>query len=254
MPPISAVIIAKNEEERIGPCLGSLKSFASEIVVIDSMSTDNTAAFCRERGCRVFHREFDGFGQQKQFAVDQAENDWVLSIDADEVVSPELQSELSQLKAAKSLPFDAYEIPFSLVYLGRVMKHSGLGREKHLRLFDRRKGNFTKTPVHEGIVTNGITGRLSNRILHYSYRDIRHHLEKINLYSSRAAEAYIQKGISFSRLAPALKFPASFISVYLVRGGFLDGYQGFLWSFFAALHASVKIAKTIELRKGNESA
>lgn len=249
MPSISAVIIARNEEARIGACLDSLKSFASEIVVVDSMSADNTAEVCRQRGCVVFQRAFDGYGRQKQFAVDQAANDWVISVDADEILSEKLQEELKQLSGFPELPFDAYEIPFSLVYMGRVMKHSGLGNETHLRLFDRRKGRFTTTPVHEGVVTTGSTGRLKNRILHYSYRDISHHLEKLNIYTSQAAEGLLEKGKTYSRIAPALKFPFSFLSVYLFRRGFLDGYAGFIWSWMAALHASLKIAKTIELRE-----
>ena len=249
MPPISAVIIAKNEEDKILNCLGSLKSFAAEIVVVDSMSADRTAEICRSAGCRVFSREFDGYGNQKQFAVDQAVNDWVISVDADEVLTPELASELAVLASAPGLPFDAYDIPFLLVYMGRVMRHSGLGHETHLRLFDRRKGRFTTTPVHEGIVTEGRTGKLKNRILHYSYNDISHHLEKINYYTSRAAEGMAAKGKKYSSLSIACKFPLSFFTIYILKGGILDGYPGLIWSWLSAFYASLKIAKTIELQK-----
>jgi len=249
MPQISVVIITRNEETRIRPCLESLRSFAGEIVVVDSMSADNTSMICRDYGCRVFQREFDGYGTQKQFAVDLAVNDWVLSVDADEILTPELQNELASMTGPAELLFDAYKIPFSLVYMGRVMKHSGVGHETHLRLFNRKKGRFTTSPVHEGIMTDGSTGRLRNRILHYSYRDISHHLEKINIYTSQAAEGLVREGKNYYPFVIACKFPLSFITYYFLKGGILDGYPGFIWSFFAAFYAAVKIAKTAELQK-----
>ncbi len=249
MPPISAVIIVKNEEDKIRHCLDSLKSFAAEIVVVDSGSADRTAELCREQGCRVFQREFDGYGSQKQFAVDQALNTWVFSVDADEVVTPGLQKELDELSSASEPGFDAYTIPFSLVYMGKILKHSGVGNETHLRLFRRDKGRFTNSPVHEGIVSSGTTGRLKNRILHYSYRDISHHIEKINIYTSQAAEGLLKKGKRYSHFTVALKFPVSFFTFYIIKGGILDGYPGFIWSYFAAFYASLKIAKTAELRE-----
>ena len=249
MPPISAVIIAKNEEEKIRRCLDSLKPFASEIVVIDSMSTDRTAEICVENGCRVIRREFDGYGNQKQFAVDQAVNDWVLSVDADEVLGLELREEMIALATEGELPFDAYTIPFSLVYMGSILKHSGVGNESHLRFFNRKKGRFTTSPVHEGILTSGATGSLKNRLLHYSYRDISHHLEKINIYTSQAAEGLVSKGRRYSIPAIACKFPVSFFTFYVIKGGMLDGYPGFIWSWLSAFYAALKIAKTRELQK-----
>jgi len=249
MPPISAVIITKNEEDKIRLCLDSLKSFAAEIVVVDSGSTDHTAGISSEFGCRVFHREFDGYGSQKQFAVDQASNDWVISVDADEVLTAELQKELEVMTAAMEFPFDAYFIPFSLVYMGRILKHSGVGHEVHLRLFNRKKGRFTTSAVHEGIVCDGSTGKLRNRILHYSYRNISHHLEKINIYTSQAAEALVRRGKRYSFFAAAFKFPLSFLTYYILKGGILDGYPGFVWSYLAAFYATMKIAKTAELQK-----
>ena len=249
MPPISAIIITKNEEDKIRRCIESLKSFAAEVVVVDSMSSDRTAELCQESGCRVFRREFDGYGNQKQFAAAQAVNDWVLSVDADEVLTPELQEELAGITAAGELPFDAYAIPFSLVYMGKVLKHSGVGNETHLRLFNRNKGRFTASAVHEGIVTSGTIGKLKNRILHYSYKDISHHLEKINIYTSQAAEGLVRKGKRYSHFVIACKFPLSFLTFYIIKGGILDGYPGFVWSYLAAFYTTIKIAKTAELQK-----
>jgi len=257
---LSVVIIALNEEKNILRCLESVKPVANEIVVVDSGSSDRTAEICREFGCRVLSREFDGYGQQKQFAVDQAVNNWVLSIDADEVLSDPLQNELREIffsdpaslqspvtRHASRVTPSGYQIPFRLHYLGRILKHGGVGHEMHLRLFDRTRGRFTTVPVHEGIECEGVVERLKNPVIHYSYRDISHHLEKINTYTSQAAQGYKSRGRSFSRLWVAVKFPATFISCYFIKLGILDGYQGFMWSFFAAMYATVKVAKTIEL-------
>lgn len=257
---LSVTIIVKNEEKNILRCLESVKPVAGEIIVVDSMSTDQTASICRSFGCRVFQREFDGYGSQKQFAVDQATNDWILSIDADEVISDELRRELiamfglqshkvTESELAISTSPSGYRIPFSLCFMGRIMKHSGVGNEFHLRLFDRRKGRFTTVPVHEGIEITGNTSELKGRIIHYSYRDISHHLGKINIYTSQAADGNLSRGKSYPRIWVGLKFPFSFFSFYFLKGGILDGYPGFMWSFMAAVYATLKIAKTVELKE-----
>ncbi|MFH1161300.1 MAG: glycosyltransferase family 2 protein [bacterium] len=249
MPTITVVIIAFNEEHNIRRCIESVKPLAGEIVVVDSMSTDQTGAICQSLGCRVIRREFDGFGTQKQFAVDQATHDWVFSIDADETVTPELVDEIRELFREPTLEEAGFTMCFSLVYLGRKLKHGGAGSDYHLRLFNRKKGGFTRVKVHEGVIVTGKIRQLRGELLHYSYRNLTHHLEKLNYYTSRAAEGYIQKGKRFSRIWAALKFPVSFIQFYFLKGGFLDGYPGFMWSLLAALYAVLKIAKSIELRE-----
>lgn len=244
---ISVIIIAFNEEPNIRRCIASVQELASEIVVVDSMSTDRTAEICRDLGCHVVQREFDGYGTQKQFAVDQASHNWVFSIDADEVVTPELQEEIKNLFTRPAPEEAGFEICFSLVYLGRKLKHGGAGSDYHLRLFNRKSGGFTSAKVHEGIEVQGKIRRLKGEILHYSYRDLTHHLEKINYYTSRAAESYVQKGKRFPKIWVILKFPISFLQFYCCKAGFLDGYPGFMWSLLGAFYASLKIAKSIEL-------
>ena len=252
MPELSVVIITFNEEANILRTLESVRPFADEIVVVDSMSSDRTASICKDFGCRVYEREFDGYGTQKQFAVDQSSNDWVFSIDADEVVTEELQREIKAMFAGKKVPglpapeHPAYRVPRCLHFMGRVLRHSGVGREYLLRLFDRTKGGFTRVAVHEEIKVEGTSGILRGSLIHYSYRNISHHLDKINNYTSLAASDYAKNGRTFSRLWVALKFPVSFFSFYVIKGGFLDGYPGFMWSFLAAVYGSLKIAKTIE--------
>jgi glycosyltransferase involved in cell wall biosynthesis len=249
MTAISVVIIAYNEELNIGRCLASVQGLASEILVVDSMSTDRTAGICRELGCRVVQREFDGYGTQKRFAVEQAVNDWVLSVDADEVVTPELKEEINLLFQKGSPEEAGFEICFSLVYLGRKLKHGGAGSDYHLRLFNRKTGSFTGAKVHEGVEVKGKIRRLKGEILHYSYRNLTHHLEKINYYTGRAAESYLQRGRRFPKIWVILKFPISFLQFYCCKAGFLDGYPGFMWSLLGALYASLKIAKSIELNQ-----
>lgn len=252
MPGLSVVIITRNEEKNILDCLNSAKAVADEIVVVDSMSDDDTPRICRAFGCKVFSRAFDGYGSQKQFAVDKASNDWVLSIDADEVISEKLQNEINLLfrqGSGTGIPHPAYRIPFSLFFMGRILRHGGVGNEFHLRLFNRTSGRFTTVPVHEGVEVNGSVGIMKGTIIHYSYRDISHQIEKINTYTSQAAEGYRKRGRSFSKIMVALKLPVSFVSHYIFKGGFLDGYPGFMWSFLAAVYAALKVAKTIELTR-----
>ena len=182
---IAVFINTLNEASRIRACLESV-AWADEIVVVDSISGDQTVKICSEFGCRVFQRAFDGYGSQKQFAVDQASNDWVFAIDADEVVTQELQNEIIALFADtknsgfSGLPHPAYRIPRSLKFMGRLLRYGGAGQEFLVRIFDRTKGGFTKVPVHEGIEVNGPKGILHGLLIHYSYKNINDHLERIN--------------------------------------------------------------------------
>jgi glycosyltransferase involved in cell wall biosynthesis len=246
MPKISVVIITKNEEKNISRCLESVKGLADEILVVDDHSTDGTTDICRSFGCRVILHAFEGYGKQKQFAVDQAANEWILSLDADEVATRELWEEIRSLSVLDEIPDTGYRIPFSLFYMGRILKHSGTGKESHIRLFDRRRGGFTDVTVHEGIEVQGPVRALKGKIIHYSYRDLSHHLQKIDTYTSDAATGYTLKGRHFSKCRVAWKFPVSFFIFYILKGGILDGYPGFLWSFMAAFYGAVKVAKTIE--------
>jgi glycosyltransferase involved in cell wall biosynthesis len=249
MQALSVVIITYNEEENIARCLDSVRSIADEILIVDSFSSDKTAEICRLRGCRIVTREFRGFADQKQFAVDQSANDWVLSLDADEVVSHELGTEIQTLLQNDTIPFSGYLVPRSLYYMGRILKHSGVRRELLLRLFNRQKGGFTKVLVHESIEVTGPVGVLHGRLIHYSYNSLSQHIQKTNLYTSLAVEDFGKRGKRFSKCRVLLKFPVNFFVFYIIRGGVLDGYPGFMWSFMAAFSGALKIAKAIELQE-----
>ena len=244
---LSVVIITLNEENNIGRCLDSIKAIADEIIVVDGFSKDKTVEICNSFGCRVIQREFRGFSDQKQFATDQATNDWVFSIDADEEVTGALGKEISGLLTNELILHSGYKIPRSLFYLGHILRFSGVGDKPVLRIFNKHEGRFNGAPVHEEILVDGSTGTMKNKMIHYSYRDLSHHLQKIDTYTTHAANGYREKGKHFSKTWVIFKFPVTFIVYYLFRGGFLDGYPGFMWSFLAAFYGSVKLAKTIEM-------
>ena len=188
-------------------------------------------------------------------------------LDADEILTEELRQEIISIfsraddangtpsRTQDTLPditrLSGFWVQSSLCYMGKILRFGGVGKQYHLRLFDRRKGGFTTLPVHEGIEVTGDTGMLTGRIIHYSYRDIYHHLEKINSYTSLAADGYAARGKSFSGFWVALKLPVSFFTYYIVKGGFLDGYPGFMWSFMAAVYAALKVAKAVERSQKN---
>lgn len=249
MQQLSVVIITHNEEENILRCIHSIKDLANEILVIDSYSTDKTTDIAASNNCKVISHPFEGYGLQKQFGVEQAAHNWILSLDADEVVTAELKSEIRNVLNQTIIPFVGYRIPFSLFYMGRILRHSGTANEFHLRLFDRSRGKFTLVKVHEGVEINGPAGTLKGKIIHYSYRNLAHHLQKINTYTTQAAEGYAATGRRFSKAWVAFKFPVSFFVFYIWKLGILDGYPGFLWSFLAAFYGSLKVAKTIEITK-----
>lgn len=240
------MIITYNEEGNILRCINSVKDLADEILVVDSLSTDHTVEICMSSGCRVMTRKFEGYGQQKQFGVDQAMNDWILSLDADEEVTNELRKEITGLLQEEIIPNGGYYIPFAFCYMGRILRHIGVG---NLRLFDRSRGRFKFVSVHESIEVKGTVGRLKGKVIHYSYRDISHHLQKINTYTTQAAEGYTAQGRKFSKIWVFFKFPISFFIFYFIRLGIINGYPGFLWAFFAAFYGSLKVAKTIEMQE-----
>jgi len=246
---VSAVIITLNEESCIEDALRSI-SWCSEIIVVDSGSTDRTLEICESYGCRVIHREFSGFGDQKRFAVRQSKHNWVLSLDADEVVTPELSREIQLELKRNSGENQGYQVPITLVLWDGVIRKSDRLTKSKLRLFDKRFADFTRDYVHESVVSSGHCKRLRNPILHYSYATISDYLYKFNLYTSLGAEQRATTGHRFSVVATLFRFPFEFFKLYLVRGFVLDGWCGFAWSLFSALYPVVKYLKIHEHRQG----
>ena len=250
-PPISAVMITLNSARLLAPVLDALR-WCDEVVVVDSGSTDRTVEIAQRRGCRVLHRPFDGFGTQKGFAVAQARNSWVLVVDADEVVTPELQAEIRD-KVARSesgmLPYKGYEVPISLIFLGRLMRYGGEYKMPHLRLFDKRYGNYNEARVHEDVVLDAPVGRLDNHMLHDSYGSLHEYFEKFNRYTTAGAKDMQSRGKRPSAAPVILRLPLTFLKEYILKLNFLNGYPGFVWSLFSAMYPVVKYAKLREIGK-----
>ena len=252
-PPVSAVLITRNAERLLAQVLAALK-WCDEIVVVDSGSTDRTMDIASSAGARVLRHEFAGYGPQKAWAVTQAKHDWVLVVDADEVVTPELQREIEQRLDRDAGSFVGYEVPISLVFLGRLMKHGGEYRMRHLRLYDRRRGSYNQNRVHERVELDGPVGKLDEHMLHESYGSIESYFDKFNDYTPAGARDLHARGKTAGVATIVLRFPATFIRQYFLRGHVLNGYPGFVWSLFAAMYPVVKYAKLREMtRPGGSS-
>src|SRR5438552_783264 len=168
MPKLSAFLIVKNEARDLPACLESLKGLADEIVVVDDESSDRTMDLARQSGAKVFSRKLDGFGSQKQYALEQCSRDWALSIDADERVTPPLWQELAQLLAKPEGPV-GYYVPRRMYFLGQRLRFGGVGRDRVLRFFRRDRGRFSPREIHETVAVDGPVGELKNPLDHFSY-------------------------------------------------------------------------------------
>ncbi len=242
MPKISAVLIAQDEEDRIEAALRSL-AFCDEIVVVDGGSRDSTPARVSALGARLLERPFDGFVAQKNFALDQARHDVVLSLDADEEVTHALKKEIQALAAGEALPLPGYRVPRVTHYLGREIRATDWYPDWQLRLFDRRRGRFEGDLVHESVKVDGPVGRLSGEIIHRPYRDEDEHLRRIDRYTTLWAEAEHRKG---RKAVPGYGAVASFFAFlrnYLFKGGILLGATGLKISRLNAFYVQQKFAK-----------
>lgn len=249
---VSAVIIAFNEERQIAEAIASV-SWADEILVVDSESTDRTREIAESLGAKVLINKWPGFAAQKQFGVDAAQYDWIISLDADERISDELKNEIAQIRQQTNGP-DAvgYRIPRLSCYMGRSIMHAGWYPDTQLRLFNRRKGKWKNVRVHESVtMENGSkVGRLSSNILHYSIENAAHHHKMIGeRYAPLAARQMFDDGRRTSPIRIAAAGPAAFIRSYLLKLGFLDGFPGFCIARFAAHHAFLKHTMLWELQQ-----
>lgn len=246
---LSVVIITKDEEANIGPCLDSV-AWADEVVVVDSGSTDRTLEICAGYPVKVLRTSWLGFARTKQLGVEAATNDWVFSLDADEVVTPELREGIAR---ALEEPRDhGFRVEVRTFYLGRLIRHCGWGNEFHLRLFDRRFGGFDQKPVHESVQVSGSVGRLAGHVLHYSYPRLETHMVKINRYSALGAEVQDQKGMRGSVSRAVFSGLAKFLKTYFWKRGFLDGREGFVLSVNSAFGVYLKYLKLWERQRASK--
>jgi glycosyltransferase involved in cell wall biosynthesis len=250
-PPVSAVLITRNAERLLAQVLAAV-TWCEEILVVDSGSSDRTIEIAKGGGARVLHHDFEGYGPQKAWAVTQAANDWVLVIDADEIVTPDLRREIEGRLERDGGAFAGYEIPISLVFLGRLMRHGGEYKMRHLRLYDRRRGNYNQNRVHERVELDGPVARLDEHMLHDSYGSIAAYFDKFNDYTTAGARDLHARGKTASAATVAFRFPTTFFRQYFLRGHILNGYPGLVWSLFSAMYPVVKYAKLRELQRHPE--
>lgn len=227
--PVSAIVITRDEQANIRDCLASL-SFCREIIVVDSGSTDATVALARQAGARVIETaDWPGFGPQKNRALDQATQPWVLSVDADERVSPELRAEMLAVTAesAPAVPL-AWDMPRRSSYCGQDMRHGGWYPDRVTRLFRRGSARFSDDLVHERLVTAAEPGHLRSDLLHTSFTHLEEVLDKVNRYSSAGAQRLLAQGRRGSVGRAAFSGLWAFVRTYFLQLGFLDGRMGFL--------------------------
>ena len=246
MPKLSVTIITKNEAAHIVAALESA-AWADEIVVVDSASTDETAAIARRYTDRVVVREWPGYAAQKNYAASIAGHDWILSLDADERITPALADEI---KATLGGPPAAlgYRVPRVTWHLGRWIRTTDWYPDYQLRLYDRRAAAWTGRYVHESVSVDGSVGRLRGELQHFAYRDVADHLETIDRYTTYAARQMHEGGRRAGFLQIAGHPPLAFVRNYLLRGGVRDGVPGFIISALNAYYVFLKFAKLWELQ------
>lgn len=238
---ISAVVITLNEATHIQACLTSL-AWADERIVVDSGSTDDTVAIAERCGARVVVNAWPGYSAQKNFAASLAAHDWIVSVDADERVTPELAAEM---RRAATSPGNlvGFRVPRVTFHLGQWIRCTDWYPDYQLRLYDRRRATWNGRKVHESVTATGDVGQLSHELQHYAYRDITHHLETINRYTTLAALQMHEQGRRTGVAELLLHGPAAFLRNYVLRRGFTAGTAGLIISVMNSYYVFLKFAK-----------
>lgn len=247
---LSVTIIALNEEGMVRECLESVR-WADELVVVDAESRDQTAAIAREYTDKVFVKPWLGFAEQKNLALSEATSPWVLSLDADERVTPDLAAEI--LKTLEAPDADGYYIPRKNFFGGRWIRHGGWYPDYSLRLFKRPHGSFGDREVHEGVVLNGKSAYLRQPLVHETYKDLSDYLARMDRYSTLAAREMRKLGVPFRHWHLLLRPPTAFMKHYLLKRGFLDGVDGLLLAGLQTMYTFAKYAKLRELEVADRS-
>lgn len=240
----SVIVITRNEAQNIDDCLRSV-SFSDDIIVVDAESTDDTVTRAKRYNANVFVKPWMGFAAAKQFGLTQTTHDWVLWLDADERVMPELAEEIR--RTLQSGPrFAAYTVARRAFFLGKWIRHSGWYPGRVARLFNKQQARFNDAAVHEGLEINGAVGELKHDLLHYTDPNIYHYFSKFNRYTTLATEGLEKKGKYFKLTDVIIRPWWQFMRMYVFRLGFLDGIQGFLLAVFSSAYVFTKYAKLWE--------
>lgn len=247
LPTLSVIIITRNEEADIRACLESVKELSADIVVVDSGSTDQTLAIAKEFTDRIYSNAWNGYGPQKQYALDKAKGPWVLNIDADERVSPALAEEIRAM-LNDNPQANGFDIPFRNYFLGKAL-HFGSGRcESHVRLFKKEKASYGDKKIHEGIRVTPPIRKLKNVITHHSYKTIDEYKNKREEYTTLIAQEKFDHGERF-HFWHHLRWPYEFLVRYVLKLGFLDGQNGFRYAVLSSTYVWMKFAKLKQWEK-----
>jgi len=248
IPQLSIVYITLNAEQYLPESLGASKSLAEDILIVDSGSTDDTLPIAEKAGSRIINQDWLGFAAQKQLAIDSAEHDWVLFLDADEVLSGEAVNEIQQLLQQPDLA-GAYSLPRENWFQGKWIRYGSWWPDRVVRLVDRKKGKMKAVKVHECWETDGEVKELHSPIKHYSYQNYSELIQKADKYSTLAAELLFANGRTSKGWEPMTHAVVSFIRLFLFKQGFRDGIEGAAIAYTAALASFMKYAKLQELQR-----
>lgn len=251
MPKLSVIIICKNEENNITNCISSA-SFADEIIVLDSGSTDKTVELVKKTNAKLLITDWLGYGTQKNRGISAANGDWIFSLDADERISEPLAREI--LQAISDEKFKVFDVPRTSLYVSRMMKHSGWSPDRTKRLFKKNVAQFSDRLVHESLQTTELIGHLKTPLTHYSFRDFETVLTKINEYSSLAAAQNSLEKKKKSSLKKAITHGLwAFFRTYFIKAGFLDGREGFMLAVSNAEGVYYRYLKIMHLQNQNHA-
>lgn len=250
MPPLSIFIIALNEADRIADTIAAVRVLSDDIVLVDSGSTDGTQAIAEKLGARVIFNPWPGYGQQKRFAEEQCRHDWLLNLDADEVVPADLAAEISALFAEGPPPADAYKLRIAEIFPGERAPHRFAYALAPVRLYRRTKGRYSSSPVHDRVdlAPDARIGRLKGTVHHFSVRSLGEQMEKLNSYSDAQADDLDARGATVSVFRLIVEFPANFIKAYIGRRHALRGVYGFMTAMNYAFYRYLRVAKHWERR------
>ena len=247
---LSVAIITFNEERIIEKNVNAVHDLADEIIIVDSFSTDSTKEICLKfPKVKFIKQKFLGFGKQKNLAIEQCQSEWILFLDSDEIPNEELIDSIRRIISEPKSAFNVYDVEFNNIFLGETLKYGGWGNIKRERLFKKGHGKYSEDIVHEAFVTTETKGKLQGKINHYTYKDIYHHIEKSNKYTSMMAEKMYKNGKKSNIFKILFKPLFQFFKSYFLRLGFLDGLVGYYAAATAAFYTFLKYKKLHEIYK-----
>ncbi|MDV7699134.1 glycosyltransferase family 2 protein [Chryseobacterium soli] len=250
---LSVAIITFNEERILEKTLSSIEDLADEIIIVDSYSSDRTETICKRFSkLKFIQQKFLGFGRQKNYAISLCTSEWILFLDADEIPDEAAKDSIRKIISDEHQKCFVYDIRFNNIFLGKALKYGGWGNTRRERFFKKGYGKYSEDIVHEEFITTEKKCRLNGRINHYTYKDIHHHIEKSNKYTSMMAEKMYRNGKKATVAKILFKPLYQFIKSYFLRLGFLDGLVGYYAAFTAAFYTFLKYKKLHEITNLNK--